>query len=134
LAIRQNILSTVVRATLKYNDPRLKISHSGCALVRHFQPLVHHISTHSQKKALILWIRMFKLTAEVCFCWVNSISINFTMSVLCRLIFWYLAFFVTLTSLKDFQSTHQCIMDMDMDLIQNIISYDKFQFLRCDIT
>jgi len=28
---------------IKYDDPQLKKSHSGCALVRHFQPRVHHI-------------------------------------------------------------------------------------------
>ena len=34
---------------MKYDDPRLKMSHLGCALVLHFQPRVHHISmsTHS---------------------------------------------------------------------------------------
>ena len=38
----------VGHATMKYDNPRLKMSHSGCALVRHFQPRVHHISmTHS---------------------------------------------------------------------------------------
>jgi len=49
LAIQQNIWSTVVRATLKYDDPRFKMLHSGCSLVRHFQPLVVHsisMSTH----------------------------------------------------------------------------------------
>jgi len=49
LAIQQNIWSMVVRATLKYDDPRFKMLHSGCSLVRHFQPLVVHsisMSTH----------------------------------------------------------------------------------------
>ena len=31
---------TVVSGTWKYDDPRLKISHSGCALAWHFQPRV----------------------------------------------------------------------------------------------
>ena len=46
--MRQNRWSTVVRATLKYDD--LKMSHSGCALVRHFQPWVHgpsYFNVHS---------------------------------------------------------------------------------------
>ena len=28
---------------IKYDDPRLEMSHLGCDLVRHFQPRVHHI-------------------------------------------------------------------------------------------
>ena len=48
LAIRQNIWSKVVRATLKYGDPRSKMAHLGWALKRHFEPQVHHISmSHS---------------------------------------------------------------------------------------
>jgi len=33
----------VGRTTIKYDGPRLEMSHSGCALVRHFQPGVQHI-------------------------------------------------------------------------------------------
>ena len=40
LVIRQKIWHTVVRGTWKYDDCRLKMSHSGCALVWHFQPRV----------------------------------------------------------------------------------------------
>jgi len=31
------------RATFKYDDLPLKMSHSGCTLMRHFQPRVDHI-------------------------------------------------------------------------------------------
>ena len=47
----------MVRATFKYDDPRLKMSHSGCALVRHFQPRVHHIwmSNWLPRNICIMW-------------------------------------------------------------------------------
>jgi len=38
-----NDIHLVVDRTFKFDDPRLKMLHSGCALVRHFQPRVHHI-------------------------------------------------------------------------------------------
>ena len=40
----QNRLSTVIRVTLTYDNPRLKMSHEDCALVWHFQPRVHDSS------------------------------------------------------------------------------------------
>jgi len=32
----------VGHTTIKYDDPRLKMSHSACDIVRHFQPRVRH--------------------------------------------------------------------------------------------
>jgi len=47
---------------MKYDDPRLKMSYSGCALVRKFQPRVHHIlmSTHYQYNTIQYNIRLLE--------------------------------------------------------------------------
>jgi len=41
--IWQNRCSMLVHATFTYDEPRLKMSNSGCTLIQYFQPWVHHI-------------------------------------------------------------------------------------------
>jgi len=43
----------------KYDDPRLKMLHSGCALTRHFQPQVHHICMSDSLPCIICIMFVF---------------------------------------------------------------------------
>ena len=38
------------------------MSHSGCTLVRHFEPRVHHIYTYAAVKHLPRWLRLHFLS------------------------------------------------------------------------
>ena len=43
----KHMKQTVVRATLKYDEPEVENAHEGAARVRHFQPRVHYFNAQS---------------------------------------------------------------------------------------
>jgi len=63
-------LSCDVHATFKYDDPLLKMSHLGCALMRYFQHQVNHISMSDSLLCIICIVSdcyCIYLTLSVCF-------------------------------------------------------------------
>ena len=62
---KQYLLSKKATASKSQNKTsalRLKMSHLGCTLVRHFEPHVHHIYTYAAVKHLPRWLRLHFLS------------------------------------------------------------------------